>query len=161
MRGKTAVFCLVVFLCACAGCESLGKKFVRKPKHPPQPVEALLEPEEYDGQRPPAAELYDQYFLYWKSWHDELIGALAGSSRKRQAETAREALKNLYEMRQLLVEPARQRLDALILGLEQLEKDAAGDIYGAKAALHSARAQKIRRQVINDFSPLKAKSDIR
>lgn len=153
------LLCAAVCMCGCAcGCESLGKKFVRKPKNP-KPHEVLLEPQEYPDQRP-ARELYDQYFLFWKSWHDEFVAALTGSSRKRQEDTAEQALKNLAEMRKCLDDQTKPKLDEYIRLMERLKDYLAADTYGAHARAHSEEADRIRRLILNDFSPGRVKEHL-
>ena len=150
MKNTSVLALCIVVCCAASGCESLGKKFVRKPKTPKQ-VEMVLEPQEYGG-RAPSIELYDQYFLYWKSWQDEFIDSLSGTSRKRQLDTAAEALKNLGEMRKLLVEPAAKQLDVYIAQFEALKKEVAVDAYQTRTVVYMERAEKIGRMIKSDFS---------
>lgn len=147
------MICAVAFACvALAGCESLAKKFVRKPKEPAKPKDVLLEPQEYapEGDR---AVLYEQSYLYWKSWHDEFITALGGPSARRQADTVNEALKSLAEMRKLLDEQSRLKLEGYSARLEKIRDEAAKDIYHAKTSSFAAEAEKLRRLIMSDFSP--------
>jgi len=157
---KTAVIGLCIAACCMAsGCESLGKKFVRKSKTPARPVEMVLEPQDYGG-RAPSEEMYDQYFLYWKSWQDEFADALSGTSRKRQLDTASEALKNLSEMRKLLVEATAKKLDVYIAELETLKNEVGADVYQARSVSYAARAEKLRRQIMSDFSKSRIKGQL-
>jgi hypothetical protein len=161
MRKKIACVCIVLCICAGAyGCESVARKFVRKPKEQPKPQDIVLEPQEYGAMKPSARELYDQYYLYWKSWQDEFVTTLSGTSHKRQADSIAEALKNLAEMRQLLDDQAKQKLDIHIRELEQLGAETAADAYYAHGADYAARAEKIRRQIMSDFSPDRIKDHI-
>lgn len=161
MRKKIALVLAGVCVCGCfCGCESLARKFVRKPKEPPKPRGGiLLEPQEYGSQRP-SRELYDQYFLFWKSWQDEFITALSGSSHKRQADTVAQALKNLAEMRQCLDDQSKATLDGYIRMLERLQDATAADVYCAHVLAHGTEAEKIRRLIINDFSPGRVKEHL-
>jgi hypothetical protein len=154
MTRKIGVMCSVLFVCVCmCGCESLARKFVRKPKEPAKPHDVLLQPEDYAGRKPGGKELYDQYFLYWKSWQDEFTAALSGASRKRQEDTAKEALKNLTEMRGLLDEQSQQKLDVYIRRFERLQETVDSDTYGANVPGHVAEAEKLRRGIMSEFSP--------
>jgi hypothetical protein len=147
-----AVFLAAVMCAGLCGCESLVKKFARKPKEPQTPREVLISPEDYGNQKPAAKELYDRYYLYWKSWQDEFILSLSGASRKRRTDTVAEALRNLAEMRKLLDEQSRQLLDVHIRELELLGGAAERDIYSMHRPDHTAEAEKIRRQIMNGFS---------
>jgi hypothetical protein len=161
MRKKIGIVCSIVFAATClCGCESLVRKFVRKPKESSQPKEVLLEPQEYNSRKPAGKELYDQYFLYWRSWQDEFAASLSTTSHKRQASTAAETLKNLAEMRRLLDGQSQVKLDGYIRQFEQLKEAAESDAYYAHAAEHTAEAETIRRRIMNDFSPGRIKEHL-
>ena len=89
------VWCLVVFV----GCEAFIRKFTRKPKNKKSDVqEMVLVPEEYKGPQMSKEELYRQYILFWKSWHDELLNSLSSSrSHKKRVSCIDEAIKNIND----------------------------------------------------------------
>lgn len=159
MRKTVLMGLCIAACCMASGCESLVKKFARKSKGPEKPVEMVLEPQDYGG-RLPSEELYDQYFLYWKSWQDEFSDSLSGTSHKRQLDTASEALKNLGEMRKLLVEETAKKLDVYIAQMEALKKDVGSDIYQARSSAYADRAQKLRRQIMSDFVKSRIKDQL-
>ena len=64
-----------LLLATLIGCEAFVRKFTRKSKNPVEEV-MVLAPEEYKGPQQTKEELYRQYFLFWKSWQDELIESL-------------------------------------------------------------------------------------
>ncbi len=81
------------------GCSSdLQKKFIRKRTKPPKPVQI-----EVEKKMRPYAELYKEHFNYWKNWHRQLIQDL-GTNRKREAEDAREAHRQLAALAKYLQE---------------------------------------------------------
>ena len=78
----TFLICFLVF--NLVGCESFTRKFTRKSKKPDQAVEMVLVPQEYKGPNMTKEELYRQYFLYWKSWQEELINALTQKTSQKK-----------------------------------------------------------------------------
>jgi len=76
LKKACLVFLCCILLSVLSGCETMARKFTRKSKKPGQPVQMVLAPEEYKGPDMSKEELYRQYFLFWKSWHDELENAL-------------------------------------------------------------------------------------
>ena len=98
------------------GCEAFVRKFTRKPKQENLPTEEMvLVPQEYQAPQMSKEETYRKFFLYWKSWQDELMDALTyGSNSKKQIGCANEAINNLKELRGLLAAGAQERLDVYI-----------------------------------------------
>jgi len=121
-------FCLLLDL---AGCESLTRKFIRKSKKSDQPVEMVLTPEEYKGPNMSKEELYRQHFLFWQAWQDELENALAQkSSLKKKVDCTQEALKNLVNMKNMLVTAEQRNLDVYINKTIELLASIKDDAYG-------------------------------
>jgi len=104
-------------------------------------------------------EVYRKYFLFWKSWHDELINALlAKASQKKQIDCANEALKNLEQMRLTLQETAQKKLDVYINQLKGLKGRIEDDLYGSDVQQNRLTGERIRRGIMRDFSYEKIKS---
>ncbi len=134
MRFKNFFLILLcsVLLLNLVGCESFTRKFTRKSKKSEQTVEMVLIPQEYKGPNMSKEEIYRQYFIYWKSWQDELINALTQkASLKKKIDCAQEALKNLAQMKRLLVLDAQKNLDLTIAKLNELLDNIRSDVYGA------------------------------
>jgi len=144
------------------GCDAFVRKFTRKSKKENQPKQELvLVPEEYKPPKMTKEEVYRQYFLYWKSWHDELINSLSGgSSQKKQIDCANEALKNLEQLRTTLQESSRKKLDVYINQLKDLRKEIEEDLYGNNASSSRLTAERIRRSILRDFSYNKIKDSL-
>lgn len=141
------------------GCDAFVRKFTRKPKKENLPKQELvLVPEEYKPPRMTKEEVYRQYFLYWKSWHDELINSLSGgSSHKKQIDCANEAIKNLESLRAALQEAKQKKLDVYINQLKDLKNEIAQDLYGNNISANRLTAERIRRSILRDFSYNKIK----
>lgn len=138
------------------------RKFTRKPKKEELPQEQMvLVPEEYKAPQMSKEELYRQYFLYWKSWQDELVESLlAQKSNKKQLDCALEALKNLDGLRGLLGAEAQGKLDACIARMRALKDSIAQDIYGNNSSKHMRDAERLRRDILRDFSFNKQKNSL-
>jgi hypothetical protein len=135
------------------------RKFTRKPKKEDLPQEEmLLAPEEYKGPQMSREELYRQYFLFWKSWQDEIINSLYGkASHKRQVDCAEEAIKNLNNLKGLLNEERQKKLDIYLGQLEELKDLITEDVYSNNASFYIQKAERIKRDVLRDFSYNKIK----
>jgi len=144
------------------GCDAFVRKFTRNSKKEGQAKQELvLAPEEYKPPKMTGEEVYRQYFLYWKSWHDELINALLGNlSNKKQLDCANEAIKNLEELRRTLQEAKQKKLDVYINQLKYLRKDIEDDAYGNNASESRLKAERIRLHIMHDFSYDKISKDI-
>jgi len=144
------------------GCEAFTRKFTRKSKKTDQTVELVLAPEEYKGPNMTAEELYRQYFMYWKSWQDELINALSqNASLKKKVDCAEQAIKNLVNMRSLLIEQAQKNLDVYIARSQDLLADMQKDVYGAENKRNNDVAERIKSDVQRGFIYPKVKNYLR
>lgn len=161
MRGKKIIHLFIVYFLVfnLLGCEAFVRKFTRKPKKGNLPKEELvLAPEEYKGPQMSKEELYRQYFLFWKSWHDELIGSLSeGANRKKQKDCLNETVKNLEQLRALLNDEKKAKLDIYINQIKNLDEIIAQDLYGNNITLNRLTAEQIKRNILRDFSYNKIK----
>ncbi len=159
---RSCIFILssVIFL---SGCEAFVRKFTRKPKKDKmQKEEVVLAPEEYTGKSLSSEELYRQYFLYWKSWHDELLSSLSsiGENQKKQLSCAEQALTNLGALRPLLKPQKQTLLDTYINQLRQVQDTIAGDPYARSIMGTRQAAERIKRNILKDFSFPKIKDSL-
>lgn len=141
-----------ILLANLSGCESFARKFTRKSKKADQAIEMVLIPEEYKGPNMTKEETYRQYFLFWKSWQEELINAFAQrSSLKKKIDCGQEALKNLVNMRGLLVAPAQKNLDVYIAKSRDLISDMQSDIYGSNDNRNIQKAERLKSDIQRVF----------
>ncbi len=154
--------CALALVFQLAGCESLGRKFVRKPD--PQSLkkeEVVFAPQEYKGEGVTNEDLFRQYFLYWRTWQDELIDSLErNGNRKRQIDSLNEGLKNLDNIKLLIKPEAAARLEAYIKSLRELRDAVIKDDYANRVADNRRQAERIRRDILKDFSFGKIKDSI-
>jgi hypothetical protein len=158
---KAVIFFIILSLFASCltGCDAFVRKFTRKPKRDKLPQQELvLVPEEYKGPQMTKEEIYRQSFLYWRTWHDELLNALSvNASHKKQVDCAEETLSSLMEVRKSLKEPSQKKLDIYINQLSGLKGSIDRDLYNSNAAIHYQDAERIRRNIMRDFSYAKIK----
>lgn len=167
-RFKTPVMRMALLMICCSllvtmiGCDAFVRKFTRKSKKEKLPAEEMvLAPEEYKGPRLSKEELYRQYFLYWKSWHDELIESLhLGANHKKQIGSVNEAIKNLQQLRQMLKEEKIKRLDIYLGRMNALKDAVTLDVYGDERTINRTEAERIRRGILRDFSYPKVKDSL-
>jgi len=161
-RKFVVVFLSSIFLLNLAGCESFARKFTRKSKKTDQAVEMVLVPEEYKGPNMTKEEIYRQYFLFWKSWQDELINALTQSaSLKKKIDCAQEALKNLVNMRGLLIAAAQKNLDKYIAESSELISNMQSDLYGSNNNRYIHTAERIKSDIQRGFIYPKVRNYLR
>ena len=134
------------------GCEAFTRKFTRKSKKADVAVEMVLTPEEYKGPKMTKEEIYRQYYLYWDSWQEELINALTQkSSLKKKIDCAQEALKNLMNMKMMLVVDAQKNFDLEITKLNDLLINIKSDLYGANDSRNLRVAERIKSSIHKGF----------
>ncbi|MFH1641106.1 MAG: hypothetical protein ABIA66_03980 [Candidatus Omnitrophota bacterium] len=153
------LFCIYFLLIInLLGCEAMARKFTRKSKNDDSSKEEMvLVPEEYKSNLTKEEE-YRQYLLYWKSWQDELINSLSqGANHKKQVDCAQEAIKNLIKIRSLLAVDIQKKLDVYIAQLENLKETISKDAYGNSIVNSRLEAERIRRNILRDFSYNKIK----
>jgi len=140
------------------GCDAFIRKFTRKPKKDRgSRVRPVLVPKEYKTTMTPE-ELYRQYFVFWKAWQDELIQSLLTSANyKKQSNCTEQAISNLLRIRAMLIPAKQQELDKYIGQLEDLGARLGDDPYGTNSASNRLAAERIRMEILKDFSYSKVK----
>ena len=160
MKSKILLLVTIcLLLVTMLGCDAFVRKFTRKRKKEAPKEEMVLVPEEYKPPQLTKEEVYRHYFLFWKSWHDELINSLsAGASHKKQIDCINEALENLEQLQTTLQEAKQKKLDIYINQLKDLKESIAEDLYGNNVAQNRLTAERIKRGILRDFSYEKIKN---
>jgi hypothetical protein len=113
-------YVLVCILCL-AGCESLQKKFTRKKKMTGPKEEMVIVPRDYEANPLPSDVRYKQYFVYWKSWNQELVTAINDQAPfKKIVSCVEQAKTNLTKMVTLLKEEKAKELEVYLNQTEVL-----------------------------------------
>jgi hypothetical protein len=144
------------------GCEAFVRKFTRKPKNQDLlKEEMVLAPEEYSGPGMTKEELYRHYFLYWKSWQDELITSLyPGGNHKKQIDCVEEALRNLAKIKVLLGAEKTKQVDTYLTQLENLKDLISRDPYFNNTTNNRTKAEQLKRNILRDLSYSKIKDSL-
>jgi hypothetical protein len=157
---------LLVIICSLLvttlGCDSFVRKFTRKSKKDKDNAQELvLAPQEYRPPKISKEDAYRKYFLYWKSWHDELINALSGGiSNKKQLACIIQAIDNLEELKKTLQQVRQNKIDTYINQLKDLKGDITQDLYGNNIMANRMTAERIKRNILRDFSYEKIKDNL-
>ena len=164
---KLIIQIIILSTCYCLlstliGCEAFVRKFTRKPKEHKLQEEPVLVPQDYSLSDLSTEERYRQYFLFWKSWQDELITAMnPQTSYKKKKECVQEAINNLEEIRALLLEEKQKELDVYLERLRHLSSAIIQDIYGTRLIINKSRAESLKRSILRDFSYSNVKGYLR
>ena len=144
------------------GCDAFVRKFTRKPKNEDKPQQELvLAPEEYPAPQMTKEQLYRKYFTYWKLWQDELIQALtSNTNHKKTVDCIEQATKNLSALDVLMDENKTKQLNVYIGQLNDLQERIARDPYGTMASTHRQSAERLKRNILRDFSYQKIRKDL-
>jgi hypothetical protein len=155
------ILCVSILFC---GCEGLSRKFVRKPKKDlTNKEEMVLVPQEYKALQVESAQLYQEYFLYAKTWLEDFIDSCSdaeGGNRKKQMDDLEQAISNLKEMKGLLKPEKQQTTDNLISRVETIIQKMKKDVYNRDAGQYAKDAQRINRDIIRNLSISQVKQDI-
>jgi len=138
-------FSILALMLSLTGCAQLRKKFIRKKK-----VEEAMPHYErikkYDVS--PSIELYTKHYIFWRSWHREAVNLL-GKNTKKDKRCVREMIKNLEDMRDLLVDEKGDQLEDHILVLRKIERDL------QKRSLTFATKTRVRMVLEKEFKLIK------
>jgi len=161
MFRKIVIIVICVFLLtSLAGCETIQRKFTRKPKEPVKPVPKFYE-EEYKSEYPNST-LYDNHYMYWKAWMDELITALEGDNNKKQKQTVEYALGEIKSMQRYLMDVKAQELQKDIDDLDKIAKKInLGTLTSGMAISLRVDADRHLMRVKKDFSLSQVKDYIK
>jgi dsDNA-binding SOS-regulon protein len=112
------------------GCENIRKKFTRKRKSKDSQEQMIIVPRDYSAHPFPSDVMYKQYFIYWKSWNQELITSLNdAASHKKIVDCVEQSIINLNKMVTYLNEEKAKELSVYVKKTEDLKKE----IIAAKA----------------------------
>ncbi len=108
---------LLALSLALVGCESLHRKFTRKPKHPaarPSPIVTFLD---YTRAMTPM-DRYRKHYLIFEYWNSELLTALQDRpmNSKRFKHASQESLAELQVLQGLVTDEAAARMAPIIQG---------------------------------------------
>lgn len=135
-----------------AGCKNI--QLVPRKKEEPT-AKRFISVRKYDVH--PSLELYTKRYQYWKSWQRELLMLFNERGKhvneKKFAEAAEQAVSNLMDMRDMLVEEKAVPLEFQIDAMEKVEKDIKREgITGGNRTRLRREVTRIGKLVKRDFS---------
>jgi len=111
------ILCISITLAGCAG---MQRKFARKKPEEKKPAPVITTFDYAKELR--VDELYKKRFLFWKSWHGELIDRMDGGYKKR-AECYGQMMENLLEMQKYLNGQKSAEIEAFITEIKSIDPD--------------------------------------
>lgn len=147
----SAVCCLLS--AGVMGCESLQRKFIRKPKTPHARPSPIVVFQDYTRAMTPL-DRYRKHAMMFDYWNDQLLGALrdATPNPKRIARASTEALAELQTMKDLLVDEVGARLTPLVEERTKLHRQLQSPAFTTSQAGGVARVLEFQmRQIHREF----------
>jgi hypothetical protein len=122
-RNLDFIVTILLFIFFVSGCQTLRKKFVRRPKKEEKRHEAVLVPQDYSDLKESPELLYRRYFAFWKYWQQELIDSLVpGGNRKRQLDCISRTIDSLTRLKGFLIQEKQAYIDKHILRLKNVSR---------------------------------------
>ena len=141
------------YLFSVIGCEAFIRKFTRKKKKDLDRGKIVFAPEEYQLPELSIQEQYRQYFVFWRSWQEELIETFNSSlDYTSSRECLEEVIKNLAGLRALLPEIKQKDLDRYLEKIRHLQKQINDDPYGSNVVIYKSKAQSLKRAIEREFA---------
>ena len=139
-------FIVVIFVVFnLGGCAALRKKFIpKKKKEKVSPTYSRIE--EYNTV--PTIEIYEKHYIFWRSWHREIM-ELLGENSKKDKRCISEMIGNLQDLRSMLVDEKGNELDKHIAKLKEVEQ------IIIKRNLTSSTKTRIRRILEKEYVLIK------
>ena len=143
-----------------SGCASFKNIFSKKNKDEGPPAKRYYSVRKYDIH--PSMELYTKRYIFWKTWHSELLGVLTDSNKKKAVAAVEQDIANLLDMQGMLVDEKAEKLQVMIDEMSGIEKVIKKEtITGGNAVRIRKQLETIGRQVKRDFSYRKIEGFIR
>src|SRR3989338_4082285 len=129
------VACCVLLVAVLTGCESLQRKFTRKPRHAPPAPSPIISFQDYSRAMTPL-DRYRKHYMMFDYWNEELIEALHSSpiNPKRFKRASSEALEELKTMSHLVVDDVSVRLTPLIDERAKIDRELQGAGFNTSQA---------------------------
>ncbi len=146
-RSLSIIVAIVIF----SGCAQLSEKFIRKNEEEESSTKRYYAVRKYDVK--PSLELYTKRYVFWKTWHGELLTVLNNDNHKRVVEAAEQTVSNLVDMKRMLAEPKAGELSVIIGEMDALKKRIKDErITGANGIRIRREWETLGRRIKRDFS---------
>ena len=144
-----------------SGCSPEWKrKFIRKKKDVKEVQPILVLHSGSEALFPPAAR-YQERYAYWKSWHIDLLTSL-GQIKKRDLRNLSGVIGELRSMQALLDGPPSQRLQQILVELQDLEQswDRMPSATWHTSSVARSRLEQLQREISKELYYSRVKDHI-
>lgn len=142
------------------GCAELKDKFIPKPKEGKLKAKTYYSVKEYDVK--PSIELYTKRYIYWKTWHQDLIEVMDQDNYKKVVVAVEQDTSNLRDMQRMLVDEKAAELQGSIDEMEEIESTIKKEKITAGNRIRiKRRLETLGRGIKRDFSYNKMQDCIR
>jgi len=149
-KGFYLIVSIIVTASFLSGCAQMRDKFIRKPKEE-DTARRFYAVREYDVK--PSMELYTKRYIFWKTWHRELLDVLDSDNKKKYRVAAEQELSNMFDMYGMLTDEKGDELMQYINEMADIEKTlrTEGVTRGNEVQIRR-RLENMGKQVKADFS---------
>lgn len=145
MKNTKIILIALIAIMGFTGCASLQQKFKRK-KQPIKGAPKFYNEQEY--RVTPNMELYQKHYIFWKSWHNEIMREL-GDNSKKDMRCVEEIIGNLEDMWTMLDDAKGDQLDKCINQMKKIQNEL------AKKNLTQATKTRTARILQKEFNIIK------
>ena len=133
-----------------SGCAELHDKFVRKAPEKPKST-SYYAVRQYDVK--PNMELYTKRYIFWKTWHTELLSVLMDDNKKKTVTAIEQDISNLIDMQRMLVDEKAEGLGVCIAEMEDIEAQIkrSGVTRGNETRIRR-KLETLQKQIKRDYS---------
>lgn len=152
MKRTGFVIVVCVSVVCLNGCEAFARKFTREPKDKTAAFDVVLAPQQYADTGLPVEDQARQLYVFWKSWHTELVSALeTAQGYKRKVQCANEAVSSLRRFADLARDEYSQKARAYADELDSLKGLVEKDTMGMRNSVNAQRAARLLGRIERDF----------
>lgn len=121
MNIKQKLSLILIMPILISGCAQMRDKFVRKSKsEEKEQAKTYQSVRKYDVR--PSLDLYTKHYIFWRSWHKELLEVLDAKNHKKTEVAVEQDISNLVDMRGMLTDEKAKELQILIDEMNGIEK---------------------------------------
>ena len=158
-HGFKILLAVVLSVMMASGCADMKDKFIRKPKEEKPIYKKYQAVKTYNVK--PSIELYQKRYVFWKSWHRELLDVLPDTNKKKKVTAIEQEISNLFDMQSMLIEEKAEGMQEYIDDLSVIEKQfKRGPITSGQAVRIRRKLETLGRQIKLHYSYTKVGDDI-
>lgn len=159
MKKFLALVLLAAAALPLAGCETVQRKFTRKPKAPTHVASQIYFDEGEYVKKYSNAYYYKTHYTLWRTWHDEVLGNLTGNDKK-VSRAASESLGHLKQMQNYMKPAKSAEFQVIVNDMEEVIRKLERSTGDSQVGPLRTELERIRRAVGNDFYYDKVKGDL-